>query len=112
MQRIAQKIKLSKSPGEKQNPYRVTDMIRASIVTPSNARMVEAYQMLKTFEMLKIIRVTNKLDDSAQQNVVVNVIYNSRIIGEIIIRHGSRPANYYANQFLSSLMEAGDAKEF
>lgn len=45
--RIVQKIKESYIKGEDRNPFRIYDMIRATIAVPAPHQIAEAFEMLK-----------------------------------------------------------------
>ena len=87
------------------NPYRITDMIRATIVVHEPYQMREAYELVKKVAAVgKVIRIKNKLKSSLQ-NVTLNFT-DDYIIGEIQMRYGSKPINYFANHFLYELKRA------
>jgi len=45
-------------------------------------------------------------------HVLVNVIYNNSIVGEIIIRFGEKPANFYTLKLLTDLANSYNVLEF
>ena len=73
--------------------------------------MSEAYEIITNMEELNVIRIKNKLTTDLQ-NVTLNVIYSDMIIGEIQIRFGPKPANFYAAHFLYELTRCDKADQF
>ena len=45
-------------------------------------------------------------------HILVNVVYNNSIVGEIIIRYGEKPANFYSLKFLTDLANSFNILEF
>jgi len=76
----------------------ISDMIRGMIVVKHPEDLPKVYKILQTLANVTIIRIKNKLNFDLQ-NVTLNYIYGDQIIGEIQIRCGSRPVNFYANHF-------------
>ena len=65
---------------------------------------------MKTLEGIRVIRIHNKLKDDIQI-ICAKLIYLDQIIGEVQIRYGSKPLNYYGNQFMSDLKAAGSVAQ-
>ena len=62
-------------------------------------------------EGVNIIKIKNNLTSNLQ-NLVLNFIYYDMIVGEIIIRIGTRPYNYYSNRFFKQLVNAETVTKF
>lgn len=107
--RIALKIQLNEF--EKDGALRITDMVRCIIVVDQIPEANAVFARLKRIDCITIIRIENNIKEEVP-NVVLNVIYDHSIIGEIIIRVGDKPANYYAMTFLDNLAESYSALEF
>lgn len=60
---------------------------------------------------MQIIKIENNIKE-AVPNIALNVIYDHSIIGEIIIKIGSKASNYYVMQFLDNLSESYSPLEF
>ena len=58
MARIAQRIEKNDVEGETDNPFRIYDMLRATIVVRDKSSMKEAFQLLTAMRpQLNVIRV-------------------------------------------------------
>lgn len=100
LQRIACKITEAN-----ENPFRITDMIRATIIVKEPQQLVDAYNTIASNSEFNIIRLKNNLKDPLM-HVHLNVIFNQSIIGEILIRCGPKPINYEATKFFTGLKSA------
>ena len=70
--------------GEPISPFRVSDMLKATITANNVAQLVNAYELLCSFdkEVLKIIKIKTNLK-LPQKNVILNFIFMNELIGEI-----------------------------
>lgn len=91
--------------------FAITDMVRATLNVKSATEMETAYGVLSQMKGLQIVRVDNRITDPIQ-NVTLNVIYYDMIIGEIQLRFGLLPVNYYGNHFLRELLRCDSAAQF
>ena len=72
--RIAQKIKRNKIDQEASfNPFRITDMSRATITVAEPRQMQQLYSAIDANEHFTIVRIKNHLD-SHEENVTLNII--------------------------------------
>ena len=60
---------------------------------------------------MELIRLQNNIGDNLP-NIVCNVIYDHSIIGEIVVRCGNKPANFYVLKFLDNLAGSYSVMEF
>ena len=102
--RIAQKIRSNKFEND-ENPFRITDMTRATITVDQPKQMEIVYQVLDKSAVLSIIKIDSKLSVGIQ-NVTLNIIYLQQIVGEIEIQCGKQGANHYSMNFLEKLIMA------
>lgn len=80
IKRIAQKIRETKLKDGMSNPFKITDMLRATVFVNKQSDMIKAYNILeKKFE---VIRIKNKLN-TPLQNIHINIMFERSIIGEI-----------------------------
>ena len=78
-------------------------MIRATIIVKTPNQLKRAFKMLHgRFKNYKIVKIKNNLTRDIA-NINLNFVYYDSIIGEIQIRVGSKPINYYANHFMYEL---------
>jgi len=96
------------------HPFRITDMIRAtvSVYIDNNSKegtisdLVKVYEKLNTrFPSINIIRIKNKLNTS-NSNVTLNFICQNKIIGEIQLNYVYQPKGNYGGRFLYELSRA------
>ena len=78
------------------NTYRIYDMIRAKVVVGQSKDLMDAFKRIANCDLFKIIKVVNRLEEP-RQLLYINVVYYDRIICEIIIKIGSKPANYHTH---------------
>jgi len=86
-------------------------MIRCTIVVYDGSDVYKAYEDLLKIETFKIIKLQNFMNDPVP-HVLLNVIYNNSIVGEIIIRNGEKPANFYTLKLLTDLSNSFNILEF
>ena len=106
--RIAQKIE------EDGSPYSVTDMIRATVYCNSIDQLWDVYKYLDQNPLgqeIQLIRIKPKLR-SDLKNVTLNFVWYDSIIGEIQLRYGRVPFNYYSNHFIYELERADSIFQF
>ena len=96
---------------EDDGKFTMSDLIRSTLNVNSLEEMTKAFEMINTMEELNVIRIKSKLTTDLQ-NVTLNVIYMDMIIGEIQIRFGPKPANFYAKHFLYELTRCDKADQF
>ena len=80
-------------------------MIRTTIVVWEQCLINQAYEEILKIETFQVIKIVSNMKDEVPQ-ILLNVIYNNSIIGEIVIRQGEKPANYYPVKFLTNLSGA------
>jgi len=66
---------------DKGNPFKIADMLRATVKVKDLASTIKAYEVIKKTNWL-IVRVKNKLA-SDLQNIHLNLIYDNSIIAEV-----------------------------
>ena len=102
--RIAKEIETN--PHEAKGPFRVYDVLKASIEVEDIPGLSQAYQLISTIEDLQVIKVNNLLLSPIERKVVVHVIYADSVIAEVTLRAGEKPANTEAIEFLGDLVDA------
>jgi len=85
---IAQKIGENKI--EKNNPFRVTDIIHATIKIQKPEQIMGIISVLDQNSSMMIVKIDNQLDQEIKR-VKINVIFQQSVIGEIEIRLGNEP---------------------
>jgi len=80
-------------------------MVRSCIIVQKPEQLITAYKVIAEGSLINIIRLKNKLKEPLKL-IHLNLIYNEKIIGEIQIRYGNKPCNYYSNHFLYELKRA------
>jgi len=78
-------------------------MVRASITVNRPNQLKFVYERIDKDQCFNVVRVDSKLHDQVQ-NVIINVIFDNSIIGEIKIAYGEKPINYHSNKFLDNLV--------
>ena len=81
--RIAQRI--TENPIEINNPFRIFDMIRATITVNQPNQILELINSIESSSNFEMLRIKNKLDKHFG-TVYLNVMYNEAIIAEIQIK--------------------------
>ena len=86
-------------------------MVRSQIVVEKIPEIHEAYHKILEIDSMEVIKLENYIKDDMPR-ILLNVIYDHSIIGEIIIRCGEKPANYYVLRFLDNLANSYSVMEF
>ena len=97
---------------EKDGALRLTDMVQNTIIVHEQCLINQAYEEILKITTFEVIRIENHMMEPYNPYILLNVIYNNSIIGEIIIRKGDRPANFYTLKFLSDLSNSYNVLEF
>ena len=115
-----------KVEGESTSPFRVTDILGATIsfnyqqaqsdTENSNVyvcqEMIRVYNILNEFrQSIRIIKILNKLN-TGMRNVTLNFIWQNKIIGEIQLIMGQQHPNTYQNSFLKQLSLSNSVHQF
>jgi hypothetical protein len=72
--KLARKIQQNGIEGEQDLVFRVTDMIRATIVIKNPAYFQILYQEFKSINQIKILRIEDRLDEPIRE-VVINFLW-------------------------------------
>ena len=67
---------------KKYNPYCIRDMIRCTIIGDNEEELIEIYNILKSIDQFKFIRIKNKLNIGLKV-IHLNLIYIGSIICEV-----------------------------
>ena len=78
------------------------DMIRATVVVDSVEELWGAYEWIRKADYFRILTIKDKLDDDIK-NITVNFDFDEKMIGELQIRYGDIPPQYFANHLLYEL---------
>ena len=74
-------------------------MIRATVHVEQPDEVLPAYEILKNFEEVNIVKVRNRMA-TEYQHITVFFVYKDVNVGEIEIRYGTKAVNYFAHRFL------------
>ena len=86
-------------------------MIRGTVHVHDPIYLTDVYEMLENFDDLDIVRLENRLSSDVQK-VTVTMIYSDAIIVEVVIKSGTKPVNYYSNQFLNEVTRCETPLQF
>lgn len=87
------------------------DMIRATVVVDSIEEIWGAYDWLKKADYFRILTIKDKLDADIK-NITLTFDFDEKMIGELQIRYGEFPPQYYANHYLYELERSQSYLEF
>ena len=91
-------------------PFKVDDMIRATIRVHKPQQLIEAYELIKKTTGVRVVRIISRLFTS--DTIHMNFVYENTIVGEILLVCGKEPVQSCGNQFLNQLISRETKEEF